>query len=384
MALENTKALVRETVAFVKKETAFGELAFPAAADAIRVVGVPTLKQAESFTDNPELVDSRSKPERVRDITPAGDFDIKMICRPSGAAGTAPAEDVLVECALGKKTINAGTSVVYEPALVLPSFSFFFKEGHTWNFAAGLKVGALSLDFSSKGYLNLGFTGLAKKVLKAGTSETIAGSTTTVIKLASGDAHLFSVGSYVQVGGDDNGGAGYEVTGRDLSADTITISPALALAPDPSVAVTGFLPTPTFSGVAVAARTGAVTLDGADLKILSGQATLNNNNVADDAELTSDQFIGDIAEGVREVTGRLECRFRRQYAAFFSRAREQVQGAIVLQAGDTAGAQVKWELPQAEMNTPDLGEDSVWRNITVEMVGMPTTTLEDEIKLTYL
>ncbi len=384
MALTNHKAPVKETEVFVKKETAFGTLAFPAATDAIRVTAVPTAPQPESFTDSEELVNSRSKPDRARDQTPAANIDLKLYSRPSGAAGTAPQEDVLMECALGKKTVNAGVSVVYEPAIALPSFSLCWKEGHTWFFAAGCKVGSLAFDFAAKGYVNLGFGGMAQKVLFAGTSETVAASTTELIKLAAGGALLFMAGAYVQVGSEDNGGAGYLITAVDVGNDTISISPALSSAPAADVVVKGFLPTPSWSGTKVEARTGTVTLDGASLTIMSASGSLDNKLTQDDAELTSDHYVSDIEGDVRDAGGKLSCRFRREFAGFFSRARNQVQGAITLQAGASAGSKVKWELPQAEMNTPDLSGDSVWRDIAVDLVGLPTSAMEDEIKVTYL
>ncbi|MCF8044082.1 MAG: hypothetical protein K9K36_16570 [Desulfarculaceae bacterium] len=383
MALTNSKALVKETEVFVKKETTFGTLAFPAATDAIRVTAVPTGSQPESFTESEELQNSRSKPDRARDQTPAAPIDLKLYSRPSGAAGTPPQEDVLMECVLGKKTVNAGVSVVYEPAIALPSFSLCWKEGHTWFFAAGCKVGNLSWNFASKGYLSLGFGGMAKKVMLAGTSETVAGSTTQVLNLAAGGALLFMAGAYVQVGSDDNTGAGYVITAVDTAADTITISPALASPPAAEVVVKGFLPTPSWSGTKVEAGSGTVSLDGADLKIMSATGNLNNNLVQDDQELTSDQFVSDIEGGARDAGGQLSCRFRREYAGFFSRARNQIQGAIILQAGASAGSRVKFELPQAEMNTPSLGGDNVWRELNLEVVGLPTAANEDEAKVTY-
>lgn len=383
MALTNRKALVKETEVFVKKESSFGSLAFPAATDAVRVTAVPSGSQPESFSDSEELQNSRSQPDRARDITPAAPLELKLYARPSGAAGTPPQEDVLLECALGNKTVNAGVSVVYAPTIELPSFSCCWKEGHTWFFAAGCKVGSLSFQFASKGYLNLGFSGLAQKVLLAGTSETVAASTTEVIKLAAGGALLFMAGAYVQVGGEDNGGSGYLITAVDLDNDTISIAPALGSAPGSGVVVSGFLPTPSFSGDKVEARTGAVSLDGADLAVMNATGNLNNNLAQDDQELTSDHFVSDIEGGMRTAGGQLQCRFRRQFAAFFSRARNQISGAIELTAGEAAGSRVKFELPQAEMNTPSLGGDSIWRELSLELVGLPTAANEDEIKLTY-
>jgi hypothetical protein len=383
MALTNNVALTRETKAFVVKETTFGVLAFPAATNVIAPLAVPRVSQEDQFADSTEIVESRSKPDRAWVGVGPGQWGLSLYARPSGAAGTAPVEDVLWECALGKKTVNAGASVVYEPAIILPSFSLCFREGHTWNFVLGCKVAEAKLSLARKNFVALDFSGSFQKVLRAGTSETASGSTTTVIKLAAGGAKLFDVGSRVQVGGANNTAQGYAVTAYDEAAETITITPALAEAPAAGVAVTGYLPTGSLAGYKIEGVSGAVSLAGAELTVTGFEGALTNALAADEEEIEEAGFVTAIDEGVRAVGGAINARYRREYAAWFRRARSQTQGAVVVTGGTAAGKKIKLELSQAVMNTPATDGDEMRRNISVALVGLPTGSLEDEYKVTY-
>ncbi|MCF8043288.1 MAG: avidin/streptavidin family protein, partial [Desulfarculaceae bacterium] len=236
-------ALARESVGFLAKETTFGTLAEFVAANAFGVIGMPEITQNEAFSDSEEKMDSRSQPARFRDKTPAGSWSAELYSRPSGAAGNAPVEDVLLECALGDKAINAGASVVYAPAIVLPSFSFGHKLGHVVIFASGCVVEELGLTITNKGASKWTGRGSCAKVARAGKTTTTSGSTTTVIKLATGGSKLIDVGSRIEIGDDDNSGTGFAVTAVDEAADTITVSPVVGSAPESGETVRGFLPT---------------------------------------------------------------------------------------------------------------------------------------------
>jgi hypothetical protein len=378
----NYVAKTKEVVAFVKKETSFGVFAFPASTNALAVLEVPTAKQSESFSDSKEAVNSRSLLNRFRDQTPAGDWGLKVYMRPSGAAGTAPTEDVLNECAFGKKTVNAGVSVVYEPAMDLPSFSMCFREGHTVHYAAGCMVKKLGIKLENKGAVALDFSGSFRKVVRAGTEETVAASTTTVLKLAAGGAQLYQVDAYVQVGTDDNTAQGYQITAVDTALDTITITPALSQAPAAGVVVKGFLPTPTLAGSPAECRGGTVTIGGAELRITSADLSIENTLSPDDAEVAPDEYLTDILEGARAVKGGLGCRFRRTYASYFAKAKNQVEAATLIQVGTLAGKRAKFEMPRMVVDTPEAGGDDLRRNLTINVTGLATVG-EDEAKLTY-
>lgn len=381
--MDNATALTREIKAFVVKESAFGTLAFPSATDVIGVLGAPQVSQEEEFVDSREIVESRSTPDRAWVGTAAGSFSLQVYARPSGAAGTPPVEDVLLEAALGAKTVNAGTSVVYSPALELPSFTLAFREGHTTNFIVGAKVGELRLSITRKDFATWDVSGSFQKVLRAGTAETAGTSTTTVIQLESGGAKLFDVGARVQVGTENNSGAGYEITAVDTSADTITLGTALSAAPAAGEVVSGYLPTASLSGHHVTGCEGSLSLDGAELTVTGIEVALSNALQPDDEELSAAGYVTAIDEGQRQVSGTINARYRRTYAAWFRRAREQEQGALVATAGETAGKRLKIELPLAQMNTPSTDGDEYRRNISVTLVGMPSASLEDEIQITY-
>lgn len=383
MPLNNSIALTRETIAFLKLESAWGALAMPESTDAVAPTAVPSAKQAESFTPSAEISGSRSLIARFRDKTPAGEWSLSLYPRPAGSAGTKPAEAALVKAALGGETVNAGASVVYAPALDLPSLSLCFREGHITHFVAGCVVESLALSLEAKGALSLEAKGKFKMALHAGSEETVSGSTTTVIHLAAGGAKLFDAGAYVQIGSDDHAGAGYLISTKDEAADTITLATACTSAPAAGVLVKGYLPTPSLTGAPVESHTGLLTLDSAEMLITSGTITIANQLKMIEEEVSSDTFPTGFAAGQRSVTGELKCFFRRTYASLFSRAKSQASAAIRLSAGQAAGKKLRLDLPKAVVDTPEVGGDEYQRELTVTVTGLATAGGENEISVTY-
>ncbi len=160
MALTNHKAPVKETEVFVKKETAFGTLAFRRHR-CLRVTAVPT-----ALSRNPSPTarswSTAAQAGSRRDQTPAANIDLKLYPafrggghRTSGrrANGVRPGQEDRSMRGIGG----------VRAAIALPSFSLCWKEGHTWFFAAGCKVGSLAFDFAAKAYVNLGFGGMARR-----------------------------------------------------------------------------------------------------------------------------------------------------------------------------------------------------------------------------
>jgi len=383
MSLDNSIALVRQTTAFAKLETAWGVLAMPAAADALAPLAVPTATQPESFTPSAEITGSRSLISRFRDKTPAGSWSLAFYPRPAGSAGAKPAEAAILKAALGAETVNAGASVVYTPALELPSFSLCFREGHSMRFVSGCVVENLALSLESKGALRMEASGKFKQALLAGSEETASGSTTTVINLAAGGARLFDAGAYVQVGSDDHAGQGYLITSVDEGADTITLDTALSGAPAAGVLVKGFLPAPSLGGAPVASQTGTLTLAGAQLLITSGTVTVANSIKMVEEEVSGESYPTGFSAGPRSVTGQLKCFFRRTYANLFRSARSQAEAALVLAAGEGAGQRLSVSLAKAMVDTPELAGEEFQRELSVAVTGLASAGGEDEISLTY-
>lgn len=378
----NDLALAQETVGFVAKEAAYGILEGFAAGDAIGLLGTPEVTQNESFTDSEEKVNSRSQPNRFRDKTPAGSWNADLYSRPSGAAGSVPVEDVLLECALGAKTVNAGTSVVYTPAIALPSFSFGSRIGHVAMFASGCVVEELGLTITNKGALKWSGRGSCAKVVRAGETTTVADSTTTVIKLATGGAELIDVGSRVRIGSDDNSGDGFAVTAVDEAADAITVSPAMSGAPSTGETVRGFLPTASLGGAPLQGRLGQARIGSAVLTATQASLTISNEVKMIDDVLSDQDYPEGFIPGQRGVSGSLDLYFLREYLAHFRQAKKQTQLEINLHAGNLAGSILTINLPQAEMNTPTLSGDLEVKQ-TTEFKGMPSPAFEDELSITF-
>ena len=375
-------ALARESCVFVKKESTFGSFVFPSATDAVAVLGPPDHKQPESFTESDEVLDSRSLVTRFRDMTPPGEFSFSVYARPSGSAGTPPAEDALMEAVLGTKTVSAGSDVTYKPAKTMPSLSLGIRDGHTCFFISGVVVQSVKGTLEAKGAIRLEFSGSYKKEVKAGTAETVSGSTTSVINLESGGAKRFDVGSFVEVDGDNNGGAGYSVTAVDTSADTITISPALASAPSGGVTVQGYLPNPTIAGEPVQCRTGSVTIAGVSLPVITLEFEVNNNVEMIQDEVTSDSYPSDYIEGKREVTVTPTLYFRKEYLQYFYEARQQTDLVITMGGGDTAGEQVLVTFNQVNLDMPEISGDTA-RKLAIKGVALASSALEDELSVKY-
>lgn len=383
MSLNNAIALSRETIAFVKQESVWGELAFPAAADAVAPLAVPSARQAESFTPSSEITGSRSLISRFRDKTPAGDWSLSLYPRPAGSAGAKPAEAALLLAALGAETVNAGTSVVYAPAIGLPSFSLCFREGHTTHFVSGCVVESLAMTIEAKGALRLEAKGKFKSALHAGSEETVAGSTASVLKLAVGGAKLFDAGARVQVGDDDNADQGWLISEVDAQADAITLAAPLAQAPAGGVLVKGYLPAPSLSGAPVEGSSGRLTIDGAEMLITSGTVTVANEIKMVEEEVSSEAFPSGFTPGARTVSGELKCFFRRKYASLFAQAKSQTPAVMALSAGEGAGQQLTLSLPKAVVDTPEVGGEEIQRELTVALTGLGAGAGENEISLTY-
>ncbi len=375
-------ALARETVGFIAAESAYGGLAAFVAANAIGVLGMPEVTQDESFTDSEEAQDSLSQPPRFRDKTPAGSWNFDIYSRPAGAAGSAPAESVLLEAALGLKTVNTGVSVVYSPAKTLPSFSLGVKIGHGVAFASGCVVTELALSITNKGAVKWTAKGNCARVMRAGTALTTTGSTTTLIALATGGAKLFNVGARVEIGGEDNSGSGYAITAVDTSADTITVTPALGTAPSSGETVLGFLPTASLIGDPLEGRLAQAKFDSAVLYATQASLTISKELKMVDDVLSDVDYPEGAIPGRRTIEGSLDLYYLREYLSHFTLAKNQTDVDVIILAGNTAGRILTINLPQAQLNTPKLA-GNLEVSINTPFRGQPSAALEDEITVIY-
>jgi hypothetical protein len=168
--MTNTIAKSREHEAFVVEETTKGTLAYPtAAAELMILTEQATLEQGVTFTDSKEINNSLDVLERFQDRIGSGSWSLSFYLRPSGTAGTAPMGDILFESLMGTKATVGGTSVTYSQALTKPSFSIWFKRGHTCYYGSGACAETMKMPVSNKGAVEFSFSGGFMKKGWAGT-----------------------------------------------------------------------------------------------------------------------------------------------------------------------------------------------------------------------
>ncbi len=193
----------QSVTAYIVKETTAGTYAYPTGADAYK------LAQETGYTQNPnkselselqaELV-SRSKVFNYHEF---GSGDLMVYSRTSGAAGTAPVEDVMLEAFFGKKTVNASTDVTYTPANNISTLSVSeVLEEDGVKYATGVALSDMSVTVGKDSPLQYSFSTTANKVLNGG-SALVSGAivdTATAILTQEADASVLFPIAGVQVG----------------------------------------------------------------------------------------------------------------------------------------------------------------------------------------
>ena len=197
-----------------------------------------------------------------------------------------------------------------------------------------------------------------------------------------GGSQNYVVGMYVEVGSDDNTGAGFEILSVNYTLDTVTLESA----PSPSGAqeITPWWPSSGAEvGKPVHGKTGIVTVNGQNAIVLSGILTLNNNIKYYDYEknnLWTAEKYG--RPGKREVDGTLELHFLERGPSYWYRAEYQEHNALIIPSGKTEGYIMELSVPFAEYMTPTLsGEEEFIQ--TIPFQGISEGALNDEFKIVF-
>ena len=385
----NTIAIARQQVIFVKKETTAGTLVFPAGTDVVVAAGFGSMVQQPSFSDSDEIVNSRDIINRFQDKYPAGDWSFPVYARPSGTAGTAPSESVLMESLMGTKTVNANTSVVYTLATAKPSFSVWMKKGHTVFFASGATVGALKSSLETKGGHKLEFSGQFMGMGWAGTDTLDTAALISATSVVVHDARKYSVNARVEfvkgVNAYNNTGAGYAVTAVVIGTNTLTISPGLEAALDDESIIRGYLPTASAVGTPLENRKGS-----AKIATITTPLQSMSFDVADapkylDDEITTSNYPTAYVEAKRTVSGSMSIYFRENDLKYFYNGyNATAAGNVALQmiVGTAAGSIVTYGMPTSSLSVPATkdADPTVALDIPFQCLG---STGEDSYSITY-
>ncbi len=380
--MANRIARAREQVVFAVAETTRGTLVAPAASDLVVVAGYAKLGQQPSYTDSPEIVDSRDIIADFQDRTPAGTWSFPIIIRPSGSLGVEPNGSVLYESLLGTRTVNAGASVVYSPAIEKPSFSLWVKKSHSVMHASGCTVGKATLRTGAKGGLTLELSGGFMQMGWAGEDTLAADAAQGATDITVGDARKYTVGAMVQLEGDDNGGSGYQVTAVNTTTNVVTLASGLAVGGSAGDAVSGWLPTGSQTSNPLENRKSSAEIAGSSLPIKSMEVTITDDVQYLEDEISTDDYPTEYVESTRQVGGSLEVYFRQDDLVYFQAGRSGTEQAVALVCGDTAGSRVRVEMPRARLAVPDIQEADPTVALQMPLKALGTDG-EDSISFTF-
>jgi hypothetical protein len=384
----NTIAIARQQTIFAKLEATAGTLVFPAGTDVVVAAGIGAMVQQPSFTDSDEIVDSRDTLARFQDKYPPGDWSFPVYARPSGTAGTAPSEDVLMESLMGEKTVVGGTSVTYTLATTKPSFSMWMKKGHTVFFAWGCTVGALKSGLETKGGHKMEFSGQFMGMCWVGTDTISALAALGAASVVVHDAKKFSVGGHVEfVEGSTvyDATTGYAITAVNVATNTLTVSPVLEVALDAESVIRPYLPTASAVGTSLENRKGYAKLDTITTPLRSMNLNISDMPKYLDDEVTDDDFPTAYVETKRSIDGAIDVYFRENdLKYFYDGYNASPAGDIALQVivGDAAGSIITYDMPTSSLSVPALedADPTVALNMPYKALG---SSGEDSISITY-
>jgi len=385
MGYTNKIAIVEGQEVFVAAESVAGTLKFPAATDLVVAAGDGSLNQNPTFTDSDEISDSRSVLATFQDRIPAGTFSIPTYARPSGAAGSVPSADALLEAAFGTKAVVASTSVTYSLAKLLSAVSIWIKKDHTVFFARGATVSELSQQVSAKGAMSLDFSGAFMEMGWCGTDQldgAITGATTATDTITVNDAKKYTVGGRIQIGSDDNSGAGYEITAVNTTTEILTVSPDVNTDQDDAATVAPFLPTGSAVGSPMENRKVSVTVAGVAAKLRNFSLTKSEGIGYIEDEVSTDDYPSDYAEGKRKVSGKLGLYFRTDDLKYFYDALQGTLQAIVVTADNGAGNIITETLGHCRLTVPTVTSAAPTVALDIDFTAQASSG-EDEMTLAF-
>lgn len=384
--MANDIAIAREQKIFVGKEVTKGTLLAPASCALVIAAGFGKLTQQASYTNSPEIVNSRDIMDRFQDRTPPGDWSFPILARPSGTAGTAPQEDVLLECLAGTKTVTGGTSVAYTPAIAKPSFTLYMKKDHTVFAASGCSVGSFKAALAVKGGFQFDLSGKFMRMYYAGTDALDAAMLNAATTCTVLNSKKFSIGAYIEFveGGvaKNNTGTGYRITDINYTTHLLTFTPAVGEAIDDNSIVRGFLPAGTEVGAPLENRLGVANIDGASFNVQSMEFSISDEPKYLDDEITTSGYTEDYVETTRNVAGNLSIYYRENDAQYFYDGLNNTERAVDLVVGTVAGSIVTIDSNRVSLDVPTTEESDPTIALKMGFLALGTSG-EDSFSITY-
>ena len=421
MALPSRFLRLQSSQPYFTTETTAGNFITPAGSDAFATSEYVDLSQSYNTSSVTEVGERLLQNRSVVNYAERATFDIPFLLKPSGTAGTAPAEDFLLQKIFGTKTVNAGTSVVYTTSRVSNTFQIAqITDVYKLCVANGAVIESASLDVSREGVLSMSASARAQRVRYAGALEHDGGADVSVTD--SGVTATFTVG-----------------TGQ-VAADSIFDGMTVNVVTQSTGAVknTGLV---TVSNVSTSAGTCTLTADtgdsftfsdGDEIRPAFATASLSTNNplsagvskvflgarnsaigtgsnqvfdsanefLATSFSMSFNKSLGDPGVGELtgtlypaasyvsqdfQITGSIDFVTRPSTVSKFGELVRKKYVSIGLQMGDTAGSLIKIAIPSARVTIQTTGVDgAMGGTIDFELDQGSSTTDAAAFELAYL
>lgn len=374
--MSNVYSYGREEIVFAAKESAYGAHVLPLGANAMKV-RTTSFNLTHERKDRNEKGSTRSITSRITGRK-AVEWSLSKYLMPSGTAGTAPDDGKLLEALLGTETPVVSTSVTYsllaEPGI---SLDLVRETGTLREIITGAVPTKAEISWGGTDEPKIQYSGSAKDKITCGRTTLAAAASSAALTVA--DGGQLAVGAYVQVGDQNNTGAGYKIL--SIVDDTVTVDTSVT--EDNGEAVFPMPVTPVTTGAPFPTTVGSVTVFGDTMYTTKGSISIDQK-----VELRNDEFATESATGMRypgfrEVMGSLDLYLKASDVKYINDAKAFGNGAIVIVFGNTAGSICTISIPAAEITIPNVeipeeGECT----ITLEFKGLGSTG-EDEISIAF-
>jgi len=386
MPLADILAIDRETLVFAKKETTFGTLIKPVAADQVLLVGDGAISQDRAFLPDKQKRNTYSARPPFPGRYNVGAFNFPFYIKPSGALGTKPDGAQLLEGLFGRETVTGSTKVEYfllRTTDTRPSLTIWAKVGHWVYMLAGVLVNEgrfpIRAGNEDEAIGRCSVSGFFTELRWTGTDELAADPALGATSITVLDASKFSVGSYIKKGTDDNAGAGYQVTAVNLTTNVLTITPGTVADWALGDKIEPWLPAGTESGSVVHGRLGTVARGATTLPLVGGEIVVTNGIKLLDNEKNSKDFADRFIHATeRTVDVSAEVFFTHNMAKYFSEHTRQIQADVVATFGDTAAKRYKLTAKNVELKHPGLSGNEE-KILKMEGKAFASASYDDEL-----
>lgn len=365
---------------FVIAETTAGQLKKPTASDRMYSVGPVDFGQDQEFLDDEQIRATASRLSPIAGRIMPGEFSFDTYVKPSGTPATPPEHDALFKALMGGGAVN-GQTYEYTLANELTSVSVWVKKGHTVFAMRGATIESAEFAVSGDAIALISWSGKFMRQIIAGEAYT-ASISGAVLTMGVSGCERFSEGAYVEVGSDDNSGAGFRVLNNNPTNNTMTL--------DASPAVSGVQlvkPWWVTAGAEVGepehGKLGIVTVNGVQCIVLTATVSMVNNikYYIDEKNnvLTAERYG---RPKIREIEGNLNLYFTAPGAGYWYRAEYQEADSLVIPVGKDDGQIMELQIPYAEYRTPKISGDEEFVE-DVPFIAVASAGLNDEFKVVF-